>query len=85
MRSLFLPVSKPGRWSIALSIVFAVVTWLNAEGYSFPPAFGVFALGLAGFALAFVALLRNRENAILLLLPILGGGLVMFWIMTRLA
>jgi len=65
MRSLFLPVSKPGRWSIALSIVFA--------------------LGLAGFALAFVALLRNRENAILLLLPILGGGLVMFWIMTRLA
>lgn len=85
MRSLFLPATKPGKWSVGLAIVFAVVTWLKAEGYSFPPAFVVFALGLAGFALAFVALLRNRENAILLLLPILGGGLVMFWFMTRLA
>jgi len=85
MKSLLLPDSWPGKWSVGLALVFAVVTWLKAEGYSFPPAFLVFALGLAGFVLAFMALLWKKESAFLLLLPILGGGLVMFWFMTKLA
>jgi len=85
MKSLFLPDSRPGKWSIGLALVFAINTWMKAVGYSFPPPFLVFAFGLAGFILAAVALLRKKESAILLLLPILGGGLVMFWFMTRLA
>jgi len=80
MRDLVLPQTKPGKWSVGVTIAFFILVWMKIQDVMPVPAFAVFTLGAAGFGLEFFAILRRRDVSLLGVLPLLAGLLVCFWI-----
>ena len=82
MRFTFLPKSTIGKWALGLSIFFIIFISLKIQdSISLPlPTFAIAAIGLAGFIVAIIAILRNKDKAILNFLPLLVGLVILFWI-----
>jgi len=84
MRLTFLPKTLTGKWSIVISIVFIILIWTKIQ-YSIPiPTFAIVALGLIGFIVSIIAIFKNKDRAILNLLPALVGLLIILWIAAEL-
>jgi hypothetical protein len=84
MRFTFLPKTKLGKWALGLSIVFIILIWWKIQGSMPIPTFAIAAIGLAGFTVVIIAILRNKDKAILNLLPLLVGLVILFWIAAEL-
>jgi xanthine/uracil permease len=79
MRLTFLPKTTSGKWSIGISIVFIILIWTKIQ-YSIPvPTFAIAALGMAGFIVSIIAIIKNKDRSILNLIPILVGLLIIMW------
>jgi hypothetical protein len=76
----FLPKSILGKWAIGLSITFIVLIWLKIQFSIHVMTFIIAALGLVGFFISIVSIIKNKDRAILNFLPILVGLIIILWI-----
>lgn len=74
-----LPETKLGWWPIGLSIAFVVLTLMKIKVLIPMPTFVIAALELGGFSASIVAFFKNRDRAILNVLPIIIGVVVVVW------
>lgn len=80
MKIALLPKTCLGKWSVGLSIGFIILIWLKIQ-YSIPiMTFAIAALGLAGFLIGIIAIIKKRDISILNFLPILVGLIIILWI-----
>ena len=86
MRFTFLPKSTIGKWAVGLSSAFIIFICLKIQNsISLPlPTFAIAAIGIAGFILAIIAIFKNKDKAILNLLPFLVGLVILVWIAAEL-
>ena len=76
-----LPKSRVGKWGFYLSIAFAVLFVLAASfNIMFMPAFGIFAIGIAGLVLTIIALFKRDRAWLQLLMALPIGAFVIFWV-----
>jgi hypothetical protein len=73
------PGTKMGKWSVGLGIIFIILIWLKIQFFLPVPVFAIAALGLAGFVLSLIALIKNRDRSILLFIPVLVGSIIIIW------
>ena len=79
MRFTFLPKTIPGKWAVGISIAFIILIWLKIQFSIHLPTFAIAALGLAGFIVSIVAIIKNKDRSILIFLPVLVGLLIISW------
>ena len=79
MRFTFLPKTTLGKWALGLSIAFIIFIWWKIQGSMPIPTFAIAAIGLAGFTVVITAIFRNKDKAILNLLPLLVGLVILLW------
>ncbi len=84
MRFTFLPKTTLGKWALGLSIAFIILIWWKIQGSMPIPTFAIAAIGLAGFTVVIIAIFRNKDKAILNLLPLLVGLVILLWIAAEL-
>lgn len=90
MKLTVLPKSKQGKWAAILTLVFIVLMSLKISALAiyirlpFPSLF-LAIIGVAGFVLGIVSIVRNKERALLTLLSIPVGLLIIFWVAAELA
>jgi hypothetical protein len=73
------PGTKMGKWSVGLGIIFIILIWVKIQFFLPVPVFGIAALGLAGFVLGLIALIKNKDRSILLFIPLLVGSIIIIW------
>jgi hypothetical protein len=84
MKLSILPKTKLGIWADLLGILFIIFITLKIGGPGFPlPTFAIAVIGIAGFVIGIVSVVK-KERAILALLPILLGLLIIAWIVGEL-
>jgi hypothetical protein len=74
------PKSRLGIWAAGLSIAFIIFIWLKMQSVNPMSTFFIAALGLAGFFLSITAIIKNKDRAVLTLLPIPVGLIIIIWI-----
>ena len=79
MRLNVLPKTTLGKWSVGLSIVFIILIWMKMQYSIHVPTFAIAAVGLIGFIMSIIAIFRNKDRSILVLLPILVGIIIVLW------
>ena len=79
MRLNVLPKTTLGKWSVGLSIVFIILIWMKMQYSIHVPTFAIAAVGLIGFIMSIIAIFRNKDRSILVLLPILVGIVIVLW------
>lgn len=79
MRFTFLPKSLTGKWGLGLGTVFIIFICMKIQGWMPLPTFFIAALGLTGFVLSILAVFRNRDKAILNMIPLLAGLIIIIW------
>ena len=84
MRLTVLPKTTLGKWALGLSIAFIILIWWKIQGSMPIPVFAIAAIGLAGFTVVIIAIFRNKDKAILNLLPLLVGLVILLWIAAEL-
>lgn len=84
MKLTVLPKTTPGKWSVGLSIAFIILIWLKIQNSIPVPTFAIAALGLAGFVISLVAIIKNRDRSLLNWLPVLVGLLILLWTVAEL-
>lgn len=74
-----------GKWAAALTLLFIVLMSLKISiGFPLPnPLIAV--LGVAGFILGIISLVKNKDRSLLTLLSIPVGLLILFWIAAEIA
>ena len=84
MKTIVLPKTCIGKWALGLSIAFIVLIAMKIQGSLPMPTYTITALGLTGFAMGIVAILRNRDRGILNYMAITVGVVIIAWITTEL-
>jgi len=84
MRLTFLPKTTLGKWSVGLSIAFIILIWMKIQYAIHLPSFAIAALGLAGLVIGIAAIFKNKDRAVLNLLPIIVGLVILLWIAAEL-
>lgn len=80
MKITLLPKTRLGKWSVGLSTSFIILIWLKIQ-YGLPlMTFAIAFLGLLGFLIGIVAIIKNKDSSILNFLPILVGLIIILWI-----
>ena len=79
MRLNVLPKTTLGKWSVGLSIVFIILIWMKMQYSIHVPTFAIAAVGLIGFIMSIIAIFRNKDRSIVVLLPILVGIIIVLW------
>lgn len=79
MRIKLFPKTYLGKWALILSIAFIILITLKIIESIPLPTFTIAALGLAGFIVDIIAVIK-KERCILVFLPILEGIVIMLWI-----
>ncbi len=74
-----LPKTPSGKWALGLSLAFIVLMAVKIIGFLPLPTFGIAALGLAGFIFGIVAVFKNRDRALLIVIPVLAGIVIVLW------
>jgi len=74
-----LPRTRAGKWALGLSVAFIVLITVKIIAFLPLPTFVVAALGLVGFIMGIVAILKNKDRAILTFMAILVGLVIMLW------
>lgn len=80
MKMSLLPKTHLGKWSVGLSIAFIILIWLKIQFGIHVMTFAIAALGLVGFLMGSVAIVKNKDLSILNFLPILVGSIIIIWI-----
>jgi len=79
VKNIFLPKTRLGKWSVLISIVFIILIWAKIQ-FGIPLlTFVIAAIGLVGFILSLIALIKNKDRTILILLPVLVGLIILIW------
>ena len=79
MKTTFAPKTNTGKWAIGLSIVFIVLITIKIMGSMPLPTFSIAAIGLIGFTVGVLAIIKNKERSILAIIPILVGLVIILW------
>ena len=79
MRLNVVPKTTLGKSSVGLSIVFIILIWMKMQYSIHVPTFAIAAVGLIGFIMSIIAIFRNKDRSILVLLPILVGIIIVLW------
>ena len=78
MKITFLPRSRLGKWGFSLSLAFILLLFAQIQFSLIPlPVFSVMALGVAGFVLSIIALIK-KDRALGTLLSIIIGAVIIF-------
>lgn len=80
MKMSLLPKTHLGKWSVGLSIAFIILIWLKIQFGIHVMTFAIAALGLGGFLMGIVAIMKNKDRSILNFLSILVGLVIIIWI-----
>jgi len=80
MKITLLPKNNLGKWSVGLSIAFIILIWLKIQFSIHVMTFAIAALGLAGFIVSIISIIKNKDRAVLSFLPILVGLIIILWI-----
>lgn len=90
MKIKFWSKSKAGKWSVILTLVFIIVMSLKVSALAthirlpFPsPILAV--IGVVGFALGIISIVKNKDRALFTLLSIPVGLLIIFWVTAEIA
>ena len=84
MKIKFLPNTEIGKWADILCTAFIVLITLKIIASIPLPTFFIAALGLAGFILTVVAVIR-KDTAILNFISIFTGLIIILWIAAEIA
>ena len=76
---VLLPKTRIGKWAVGLSIAFIVLIAVKIQGSLPMPTFAIAGLGLAGFIMAIIAILKKKDRAILNFMPIGFGIVILVW------
>lgn len=79
MKTTFAPKTSTGKWALGLSLAFIVLITLKIMGSMPLPTFGIAAIGLIGFIVGVLAIIKNKERSILTFIPILVGLVILLW------
>ncbi|HOJ11273.1 MAG TPA: hypothetical protein PK733_11860 [Clostridiales bacterium] len=79
MKITLVPKTALGKWSVILSIAFIVFIALKTQSFFPLPSFSIAALGLAGFVVGIIAIIK-KDRALLFFIPILVGLVIILWI-----
>ncbi|MGC9320645.1 MAG: DUF5050 domain-containing protein [Kosmotogaceae bacterium] len=78
MKITFLPRSRLGKWGFFLSLAFVLLFFAQVQFSLIPlPVFSVMGLGVAGFVLSIIALIK-KDRALGTLLSIIIGAVIIF-------
>lgn len=80
MRFTVVPKTRLGKWALGLSVAFIVLITVKIIAFLPLPAFVIAALGLAGFIMGILAIVKTTDTAILTFVAILVGLSIMLWI-----
>ena len=90
MKIKFWSKAKVGKWSAILTLVFIIVMSLKVSALAihirlpFPsPILAV--IGVVGFALGIISIVKNKDRALFTLLSIPVGLLIIFWVAAEIA
>jgi hypothetical protein len=83
MKLYFSPKTRLDKWSLGLSIVFIIMITLKMLGFMPLPTFAIAILGVAGSVTSLVAIFINKDKSVLILLPVLIGLIILFWIIAE--
>ncbi|AHM57944.1 hypothetical protein EAL2_808p04400 (plasmid) [Peptoclostridium acidaminophilum DSM 3953] len=73
------PKSRAGKWAAEFSIVFIILMSLKIMRELPIPTFLIAFLGFAGFINGLIAIIRNKDRALLTLLSIPVGLVIIIW------
>ncbi len=79
MRLNVIPKTTLGKWSVGLSILFIILIWIKIQFSLRVPTFAIATLGLIGFIISIIAIFKNKDRSILVILPILVGIVIILW------
>jgi hypothetical protein len=79
MRTSFFPKTTIGKWSVGLGAAFIILIWVKIQFWLPLPTFAIAAMGLAGFILSLIVVIKKKDRSILFLLPILAGLIIILW------
>ncbi len=80
MKISLLPKTATGKWAAHLSLIFIVLITLKIK-IRFPlPSFSIAGLGIVGFIIGIISIVKSKDRSLLTLLSILVGLLIIFWI-----
>jgi hypothetical protein len=80
----FLPTTLNGKWASGLSIAFIILIVVKIVAFFPLPTFIIAALGLAGFIIGIIAILKNKDRAILNFVSIMVGLTIILWTVAEL-
>lgn len=80
MKIALLPKTCLGKWSVGLSTAFIVLIWLKIQYGIHVMTFAIAVLGLGGFFIGILAIVKDKDSSILNFLPILVGIIIIIWI-----
>ncbi|MDV3426278.1 MAG: hypothetical protein LIR50_03680 [Bacillota bacterium] len=80
MKIRLMPRTLSGKWSVVLSILFIILIWLKMEYSIHVMTFAIAAIGLAGFIISIIAIVKNKDRSIISFLPVLVGLIIILWI-----
>lgn len=84
MRFSFLPKTILGKLAVGLGVAFIILIWAKIQ-YRMPlPVFAIAAIGLIGFIISIAAIFKNKDRALLNILPLLVGLVILLWIAAEL-
>lgn len=83
INNTWFPESLIGKWSAGPSIAFIVVFILKVTNLVTLTASSVAVVGLLGFITGIIAIVRNKERAITVLMSIPIGLLIICWIIVK--
>ena len=79
MKLTVLPKTRTGKWALGLSIAFIVLMGIKIPLFLPLPTPAIAVLGLAGFVVSLIALIKNKDRFILVFLPLLIGLIIIAW------
>ncbi len=74
-----LPVIKLGKWALWLSVAFIVLITIKIVLWFPLPTFVLAALGIAGFIVGMIAIIKDKDRAVLTFVAIFVGVLIILW------
>ncbi len=84
------PKTKAGKWAAVLTLLFIVSMSIKSTALSIlirlplpTPILAV--IGVAGFVMGVIAIVKNKDRALLTLLSIPAGLLIIFWTVLEIA
>jgi hypothetical protein len=84
MRLRLIPRTLAGKWALGLSIAFIILIGIKILGFLPLPTFAVAALGLVGFIISIIAILKNKDRAVFTFIPVIVGLIIILWVAAEL-